>query len=156
MVVNNGMRYGGAQPTSKPIEIVQALAGDAQAQFKALTGQDAKGFPLAIPTDVSVRDDEQQTAVLNRVLLLDVPMEVITKRIEDQLNQQRQQQEQFRQQREAMMRQQRTSTSAPSSDEAESLRRRVADLEKKNAELEAQNKLLKELVGQSKQDKPKQ
>jgi hypothetical protein len=158
MINNGGFRYGQA-PASQPSEIIQSFAAGAQAQFKALTGRAAKGYPVAIPADVSVRDDEQQTAVLNRVVLLDVPLETIAKKMEQQLAQQRQQQDQFRQQREQMQaqtRQQRGAATAPSSDEVDLLKRRIADLEKQNTELQAQNKLLKELVGQSKEDKPKQ
>jgi hypothetical protein len=156
-LMSNGFRFTGrAEPASKPSEVIDAMTADARAQFKNLTGQEAKGYPVAIPTDVSVRDDEQQTAVLNRVLLLDVPMETISKKIEQQIAQQQQQQAQYRAQREAMLQtHNRPPTTAASTDEVESMRRRISELEKRNTELEAQNKLLKELVGQSKEDKPK-
>ncbi len=144
---NSGAWFRVGQPTSQPSEIINSLAADAQRQFKELTGQDAKGYPVAIPADVLVRDDEQQSAVLNRVVLLDVPIDAVAKKMEQQFAQQRQQQEQFRQQRTA---------ATQNVNEVESLKRRIADLERQNTELEAQNKLLKELVGQSKEDKSKQ
>ena len=148
---NSQHRRGGGQQPEDPRAALAAFAAPVQARFKALTGRDATGYPLAIPADVLVRDDEQQTAVLNRVVLLDVPLDVITKRVEEQAAKTREQQEQIRRQQEAQRAEMQSRRPGGGGGDGASpqQQQRVAELERRIAELEAQNKLLRELLQQS-------
>jgi hypothetical protein len=115
--------------------VLQRVAAPLQERFKVLTGKDAVGFPMSVAADVTARDDEQQPAMLNRVVLLDVPFDRLIPKVEKAL---------------AEDRQRRASATPPpppalsAGDEAKA--RRLAEMERRVAELEAQNKLLRELV----------
>jgi hypothetical protein len=129
-------------------DLVAAVARPAREKFKAITGVEATGFPVVVPADLLVRDSEQQTAVLNRVVLFDVPFAPVVAARETQVAQERQRNEQSQQQREQAMRANQAASSRPSGGNTDALERRISELERRNAELEGQMKLLKDLFSQ--------
>jgi hypothetical protein len=97
-----------------------------------------------VPADLLVRDSEQQTAVLNRAVLFDVPIAAVAAVNDAQVAEEMQRNEQ----RQESIRQQQAASSRPADADVESLQRRISDLERRNAELEGQVKLMKEMLSQ--------
>jgi hypothetical protein len=137
--------------TVTPREALDAAAMPERQRFKRITGKEAVGMPVAVPVDLIVRDEEQQVAVLCRVVLLDVPPAKIVALVEKQREDAKKQREG---QRLAMENEAAARGNASLRQRVEELTSRVVDLERRNTELEAQNTLLRELVaGQRQQQK---
>jgi predicted RNase H-like nuclease (RuvC/YqgF family) len=124
--------------------VLEKAAEAARGRFKAMTGVEAKGYPIVVPADLLVRDSEQQTAVLNRAVLFDVPIAAVVAVNDAQVAEEKQRNEQ----RQESIRQQQAASSRPADADVESLQRRISDLERRNAELEGQVKLMKEMLSQ--------
>jgi hypothetical protein len=134
----------GASQAESYAAVLEKAAEAARGRFKAMTGVEAKGYPIVVPADLLVRDSEQQTAVLNRAVLFDVPIAAVVAVNDAQVAEEKQRNEQ----RQESIRQQQAATSRPADADVESLQRRISDLERRNAELEGQVKLMKEMLSQ--------
>ncbi|MGN6368758.1 MAG: hypothetical protein ACTHN5_10900 [Phycisphaerae bacterium] len=143
-----GQRYrpepGQAQRPQSPSDILSAITRDMKAKYRELTGEAIMGIPVAVPVTVVATDAEQQTASLEHIVFLNVPEAAVLRYINDKTSksQQMQQQQIARQQQ---LQQQKTQ-SATDTAELGALRRRVAELERQNQDLQAQNRLLREMV----------
>lgn len=120
---------GAAEPPTLGAR-VEELAQSAAAAVRELTGAEPRGLPVAVPVGIVARDAEQQTATLTPLVLVDVPLATVEAAA-------RRRAEQTRASDQA---------GANSADVAR-LQRRVAELERENQDLQAQNRLLRELVG---------
>jgi hypothetical protein len=115
---------------------IAAAAARHRDRFKDLTGQEARGYPFAVPADVVVRDADGQSTVLNRVVLLDIPIDTLSKRMAEIAEQRRLEYERQRQAATRMAQPSRpTTTAAPSTQQLDDLEKRMAELEAQNREL---------------------
>ena len=114
------------------------------AKFSKLIGRAPEGIPVLVPIRVTTNDAEMQTAAYEAVAFLEVGTDELAARLkkaEDEAKAQRE--KQLAAQREY---ENRANTPQPDAEIA-ALQAKLLELEKRNAALEAQVQLLKELVG---------
>jgi hypothetical protein len=129
--------HRGQGPTGIGETAIAAAAALHRERFKDLTGQEARGYPFAVPADVVVRDADGQSTLLNRVVLIDVPITTLSKRMAEIAEERRLAYERQRKASTRMAQPVRPTTKAAPST------RQLDDLEKRMAELEAQNRELR-------------
>ncbi len=121
------------EPAPDPLAKYKEAAGK---RWELLSGKPPAGVPVAVPVQLVARDVQQQTATLNHYVLIEVSDAAVKSKLAENA------------QVAMPTRRGGGPTTQPTDDAAvRELRQRVADLERRNAELEGQVKLLKELVG---------
>jgi hypothetical protein len=131
-------------PTTQPDRVAQYQQSAAE-RYKELGLPAPSGLPIAIPVSVIARDSEQQTALIDHVVLLEVPVGPVKKKFEsNQPVAGMQQPMNNRLMRAASA----TNPSVGDPAEVARLQQRVQLLEQENQKLKAQLDLMKELLGQ--------
>ena len=128
----------------KPELLVASATQMARARLKQLTGRTTKGMPVLLPLTVAASDKAQRAASLGYQVVLDVPRERIAKaaaKIVEEIETRRKQDELRRAEMERRYRERAGVTTRPAADE-----KRIKDLEKRIAALEAKLDLLMELL----------
>jgi hypothetical protein len=135
-------RTDGVQPPAE--EMIAQYRKQVADAFKALTGREPSGIPMAVTISVVARDADQQTATQDYTLLLDADPAPIVAKV-------KQQQEEQRQRRDSLEAQRRmvpaaNPPAAGGGGDTAALRQHIAELEKRNQQLEAQVQVLKEMI----------
>ena len=118
--------------------------------YEQVTGERAAGVVVSLPADVGITDERQQASTLWRTILVDVPPLVL---VGPAVERYRQEQRDFKRQREENARRlaEREAQFRPSGPTTrgglEDALRRVEELERENARLQAQLDLLRDMVG---------
>jgi hypothetical protein len=134
------------QPQTRPAgggqeQVVASYQRMLARQFVRIMGREPKGVPVLVPVGLVVRDAEQQTAVMDYAIFLEVPEQSVISRLREMT-------EQATAAARPVVPAPATRPAGPSP-ETEALQRRIEELERRNQQLEAQVQLLKELVGQN-------
>jgi hypothetical protein len=140
----------GKQPTfAEGVETYRKMMGE---RVERLTGRKPAGIPVLVPVSVIARDQEQQTASLDYCVVLEVPAERVLRRVAEMdaaqaaSNNAAMAGNAARRNRGLPRPAAGAEPAGVSDAEAKALRDRVADLERRNHQLEAQVQLLKDLL----------
>ena len=141
----------GAGRQATPEEAVARAAMASAPQFARYAGRAPRGVPVAVPVRVIARDAEQQAAVLSFNLLLEVPVEQLVRRlVKDEQDQRARiaaaEAAQAAQAGQVVQPNRGPGTRPAEDAELAALRRRIAELEARNQQLEGQVQLLKDLL----------
>jgi len=134
------------RPTTMPVSLsdrLDELQKQYASKYQKLTGKVLKGFVVAVPLGVSVRDSEQQIANQLQYVLLEIPRDEVGKAVQAR-------EEQARAMRASHPGKGMYPATQPYSagyrEEVAQMRSRIAALEQENRELRAQVELLKEIL----------
>ena len=141
-----------------PEQMLAAYMRAVSPVFTAVAGRPPTGPVVFVPVPLSVRDAEQQAANFEGGLLLEVPMREVVERIRTLREENRAASAAIAAANAAAVAATQPSSgrnSAAGAGEVAALRQRIADLEKRNQQLEAQVELLKDMVRQNSAERKK-